>query len=211
VNVVIVGAGTFGQGKLNDRGGCVLPFTVSDVEVLDFYRIRSSSTPLGESSYELGVLRKDDWKLSLEVGDTDTAAAQSRADCLDQARVEVAGKLIAKRVPMSTVAPGIKGDLWSYKLNGVITNRTGESVDVDVAWEIRAYDSLLNKWGPFNDVVGDRTVGLDKHLAAVDGKTRFTIRGSSEQINRWNDYGKPSRFRTSAEGVARAGTGAVCS
>ena len=207
----IVGVSTFDRGQLNDRGGCVLPFTVSDVEVRDYYRIRSTSQLLGGPTHELGALRKDDWKLSLEVGDTDTAAQLSRADCLDLARVEVAGKLVAKRVPMSTVAPGIEGDLWSYKLNGVITNRTGESVDVDVAWEIRAYDSLLKRWGPFNDVVGDQTVGLDKHVAAVDGKTTFTVEGNSEQINRWNDYGKPSRFRTSAEGVARAGTGAICS
>lgn len=207
----IVGAGTFGQGNLNNRGGCVLPFTVTDVEVFDFYRIRSQSALLGGATYELGALRKDDWKLSLEIGDIDTAAHVSRADCLDRSRVDVAGKLVAKRVPMSTVAPGIKGDLWSYKLNGVITNRTGESVEVDVAWEIRAYDSLLNKWGPFNDVVGDQTVGVDTHLAASDGTTRFTIEGNSEQINRWNDYGKPSRFRTSAEGVARAGTEAICS
>ncbi len=207
----VIGAGEFGQGRLNSRGGCVLPFAVTDVEPFDFYRLRSESTLLGGTTYALGALRKDNWKLRLEVGDTDTAARLSRADCLDPSRIDVAGKLVAERVPMATVAPGIKGDLWSYKLIGVITNRTGEDVEVDVAWEIRAYDSLLRKWGPFKDIVGDETLGVDTHRTAGDGTARFTVAGSSEQINKWNDFGKPSRFRTTAESVARAGTGAICS
>ena len=206
----IVGESTFGQGKLNDRGGCVLSFTITDVAAVDYYQIRSRSTLGVGPTYDLAALRDDGWKLDLEVGDAETAARDARADCLDPALVDVSAKLVAKRVPFSTVAPGIDGDLWSYRMNGVLANHTGEDVQVQVAWEIRAYDSLLDEWGPFSDVVGDETTGVDMYPVAADGRSSFRVAGNSEQISSWNDFGKPGRVRLNIEAVSRAGTEASC-
>ena len=206
----IVGASTFGQGRLNDRGGCVLSFTVTDVEAVDYYQIRSRSMLSAGPTYDLAALREDGWKLELEVGDAEAAALDARADCMDPELVDVSAKLVAKRVPFSTVAPGIEGDLWSYRMNGVLANHTGEDVQVQVAWEIRAYDSLLDKWGPFSDVMGDESTGVDTYRVAAAGRSSFRVDGNSEQISSWNDFGKPDRLRLSIEGVTRAGTEGTC-
>ena len=193
----LVGVGTFGDGKLTGRGGCILSFTVPDVKPADFYQL---STGTGRPPHAVSAidLAADSWKMDLSVGDAARAAIDSGADCVDP-------KLFTTTVSETQFGQPRRRDGQSpVTATLTVTNRGDQDADVLVDWGVKAWSGLMHS---YEDVVMEvATV----HNVPAGQTVRTRVRGATLVVSGFeSDFGNVKTTAHTYEAML-AGKKAVC-
>lgn len=206
----VIGVVTLGEGSLDERGGCVMPFAVNNMKQVDFYQVSSQSTLRSGLTFARGDLAKADWQLPLTVGDEVEAARDSRADCLATSDVSVTAKVSVKPSTFGEDAD-LSGNWFGYTVRGDVRNLTDTDVDVQFYWEVVGWDAFLSSFEPATDVMRDMQLGAtdtEDLMVKPRASESFTASGIS-QVGGLMGGPKPQRVNVRVQSVTTAGSGAV--
>jgi hypothetical protein len=138
----VVGVGAISEGELDQRGGCLLRFSISDVRDADFYQLKSSSAQRAPMIVSRDDLVASQWHLDLELGDQDQAIVDAGVYCLDASEFSAAP--LGATVGPVTVSGGITRGPVNAQVK--VTSSADKNAKVLVGWEVRVWSDLLSNF-----------------------------------------------------------------